>query len=98
QLSPGAGVLVLGAGGAGRVAALRLASEAAGILFLVNRTVAKAENLAAEMRRRFPQQEVAVGYPNNQVDMVINATSLGLQARDDLAFDPKQFSLQQARA
>jgi shikimate dehydrogenase len=98
QLLPGAGVLVLGAGGAGRVAALRLASETASMLFLVNRTVAKAENLAVEIRKRFPRQEVTVGYPKNQVDLVINATSLGLQAGDDLAFDPRRFSLRQTRA
>jgi len=97
QLLPGAGVLLLGAGGAGRVAALKLASEGAGILFLVNRTIAKAEAMAAEIRQRFPRQEVTVGYPKNKVDMVINATSLGLQPEDDLPFDPKQFSLQQSR-
>ena len=97
QLLPGAGVLLLGAGGAGRVAALKLASEGAGIMFLVNRTIAKAEAMAAEIRKRFPQQEVTVGYPKKKVDMVINATSLGLQPGDDLPFDPKQFSLQQTR-
>jgi shikimate dehydrogenase len=97
QLLPGAGVLLLGAGGAGRVAALKLASEGAGILFLVNRTIAKAEAMAAEIRKRFPRQEVTVGYPRNKVDMLINATSLGLQPGDDLPFDPKQFSLQQTR-
>jgi len=97
QPLPGAGVLLLGAGGAGRVAALKLASEGAGIMFLVNRTVAKAEAMAAEIRKRFPRQEVIVGYPKKQVDMVINATSLGLHSGDDLPFDPKQFSLQQTR-
>ena len=97
QPLPGAGVLLLGAGGAGRVAALKLASESAGVLFLVNRTIAKAEAMAAEIRNRFPRQEVTVGYPKNKVDMVINATSLGLQPGDDLPFDTNQFSLQQAR-
>ena len=97
QLLPGAGVLLLGAGGAGRVVGLKLASEGAGILFLVNRTIAKAEAMAAEIRKRFPQQQVTVGYPKNTVDLVINATSLGLQPGDDLPFDPKQFSLEQTR-
>jgi shikimate dehydrogenase len=96
--SSGDGVLVLGAGGAGRVAALKLASEGAGILFLVNRTIAKAEAMAAEIRNRYPRQEVTVGYPKNKVDLVINATSLGLQPDDDLPFDSKQFSLKQTRA
>ncbi len=93
----GAGVLLLGAGGAGRVAALKLASDGAGVLFLVNRTIAKAEAMAAEIRKRFPRQEVTVGYPKHKVDMVINATSLGLKPGDDLPFDPKHFSLQQTR-
>ncbi len=98
QLLPGARVLLLGAGGAGRVAALKLASEGVGILFLVNRTLSKAEDLAAEVRKRFPRQEISVGYPKNKVDMVINATSLGLKPGDDLPFDPNQFSLQQTRS
>src|SRR5207247_2545235 len=97
QPLPGAGVLLLGAGGAGRVAALKLASEGAGILFLVNRTIAKAEAMAVEIKKRFPRQEVTVGYPENKVDLVINATSLGLEPGDDLPFDPKQFSLDQTR-
>src|SRR5262245_39680746 len=97
QLLTEAVVRLLGAGGAGRVAALKLASEGASVLFLVNRTRSKAEAIAAEIRKRFPRQEVTVGYPKNKVDMVINATSLGLQPGDDLPFDPKQFSLQQTR-
>jgi shikimate dehydrogenase len=96
--STDAGVLLLGAGGAGRVAALKLASERMGILFLVNRTMAKAEAMAAEIRKRYPRQEVTVGYPRNKVDLVINATSLGLQPNDDLPFDPKEFSLKQTHA
>src|SRR4029453_18011493 len=79
-------------------AALKLASERMGILFLVNRTMAKAEAMAAEIRKRYPRQEVTVGYPRNKVDLVINATSLGLQPNDDLPFDPKEFSLKQTHA
>jgi len=97
QLLRGAGVLLLGAGGAGRVAALKLASEGVGTLFLVNRTATKAEALATEIRRRFPRQEVSVGYPKNQIDLVMNATSLGLRSDDPLPLDEKQFSLRQAR-
>jgi shikimate dehydrogenase len=95
QPLPGAGVLILGAGGAARVVALKLASEGGSNLFLVNRTVRKAEAMAVEIRKRFSRQKVTVGYPKNKVDLVINATSLGLQPGDDLPFDSKQFSLQQ---
>jgi len=93
-----ASVLLLGAGGAGRVAALKLASEAVGRLFLVNRTMKKAEQIADAIRQRFPRQEVAVGYPQTQVDLVINATSLGLKPEDALPVDEKHFSLRRARA
>ena len=48
-------VLLLGAGGAGRVAALKLAAEDVGELFLVNRTESKAATVAAEIRRRHPR-------------------------------------------
>jgi len=98
QLLRGAGVLLLGAGGAGRVTALKLASEGVGTLFLVNRTAQTAEEVAAEIRRRFPRQELVVGYPTTMVDLVINATSLGLKPEDPFPVDSKQFSLKRARA
>ncbi|MCL5098599.1 MAG: hypothetical protein M1608_13935, partial [Candidatus Omnitrophica bacterium] len=94
----GARVLVLGTGGAGRVAALKLASEGAAQLRLVNRTVAKAAALAKEIRRRHPAVDVAVGYPEGEVDLVLNATSLGLEPGDALPLDERCFSLRQANA
>jgi shikimate dehydrogenase len=94
----GARVLVLGAGGAGRVAALKLAAENVGELFLVNRTSSKAGSVAAEIRRRHLNVKVQLGYPRGEVDLAINATSLGLSADDPLPVDGKQFSLRQAHA
>lgn len=94
----GARVLLLGAGGAGRTAALKLASEGATRLHLVNRTRAKAETVADEIRRRFPSTEVQVGYPAGDVDLVLNATSLGLRPEDELPFDAAQFPLGRTRA
>ena len=94
----GARVLLLGAGGAGRVAALKLASEAVEELFLVNRTQSKAATVAAEIRRRHPAVKVQLGYPRGEVDLAINATSIGLAPSDPLPMDAKQFSLRQARA
>lgn len=95
---PGARVLVLGAGGAGRVAALKLAAENVGELFLVNRTPSKAGSVAAEIRRRHLNVKVQLGYPRGEVDLAINATSLGLAPDDPLPLDGKQFSLRQAHA
>ena len=94
----GAKVLLLGAGGAGRTAALKLASEKVADLFLVNRTSSKAEKIAAEIKKQFPSVKVAVGYPKTNVDLILNATSLGLKADDTSPLDEKQFSLKQARA
>ena len=90
-------ILLLGAGGAGRVAALKLAQDGAGELFLVNRTQSKAEAVAREIKQRFPQLKVQVGYPKSEIDLVLNATSAGLNAGDPLPFDTAQFSLAQAR-
>lgn len=91
-------VLILGAGGAGRVAALRMAAEGVGELFLVNRTESKAASVAAEIRRRHLDVKVQLGYPRGEIDLAVNATSLGLNADDALPWDGKQFSLRQAIA
>ena len=94
----GAKVLLLGAGGAGRTAALKLASENVAELFLVNRTRGKAEALAGEIKRQFPSVRVTTGHPQIAVDLVLNATSLGLKPGDPSPLDETQFSLRQARA
>lgn len=93
-------VLLLGAGGAGRVAALKLAGAGARELFLVNRTRAKAAGVAREIARRFPGVTVRLGYPApaERLDLVLNATSLGLRADDPLPLDGSAFPLRQARA
>lgn len=89
-------ILLLGAGGAARAAALRLADEGVGELWLVNRTASKAEELASEIRLRNPAVEVHVGYPPDSVEIVLNATSLGMKAGDPLPWDPARFSLDRA--
>lgn len=94
----GARVLLLGVGGAGQVAALKLAAEGVDELFMINRTASKAATVAAEIRRRHPTVKVQLSYPRGEVDLAINATSLGLAAEDPLPVDEKQFSLRQARS
>jgi shikimate dehydrogenase len=90
----GKSVLLLGAGGAGRVAALKLAQEGVGELHLVNRTISKAEQLATELK----SVRVNVGYPSHEVDLVLNATSLGLKGEDPSPIDANSFALSHARA
>ncbi len=91
----GARILLLGAGGAGRTAALKLASAGVSELFLVNRTRSKAEAVAREIHDREPGVKVIEGYPSGPVDLVLNATSLGLNSSDPVPFDESRFSLRQ---
>ena len=95
---PGTRILLLGAGGAGRTAALKLAAEGVAELHLVNRTVAKAMELADEIGRRFPAVRAEVGYPDRPVDLLLNATSLGLKREDPLPLPAGAFELGQVRA
>jgi len=85
-------VLLLGAGGAGRVAALKLAAAGVAQLYLVNRTMNKAEEIAREIRERNPEVKIQTGYPTGTVDLVLNATSLGLKAGDGIPLDASAFS------
>ncbi|MGA1238754.1 MAG: shikimate dehydrogenase family protein, partial [Limisphaerales bacterium] len=78
----GAEVVILGAGGAGRTAALKMASAGVRSMYLVNRTESKAREVAEEIGVRHPGVRVEVGYPAGMVDLVLNATSLGLKAGD----------------
>lgn len=94
----GCRAVVLGAGGAGRVAAVKLAAEGASELFLVNRTESKAVAVAQEIREHYPAVQVTVGYPTQPVDILINATSLGLQPDDPVPLDANQFAVADAKA
>jgi len=94
----GAKVLLLGAGGAGRTAALKLAAEAVGELSLVNRTESKAAAVAKEIAERHPGVRLHVGYPGTKVDLLLNATSLGLKPDDAMPVNEGQFSLKRSEA
>jgi shikimate dehydrogenase len=91
-------VVLLGAGGAGRAAALKLAAEKVAELWLVNRTAAKAAAVAAEIRQRHPSCLAREGYPAHDVDLLLNATSLGLKPEDALPLDETRFPVARARA
>ena len=91
-------VLQVGTGGAGQVAALRLAMEGVAELFVTDYVIAKAESVAEEIRKRYPRVKVTVGFPKGEVDLLLNATPIGLKPGDPSPFDEKQFPLRQARA
>lgn len=95
---PGAKVFLIGTGGAGQVAALRLATENVSELFLFDFAGAKAEAVALEIRRRHPQVKVTVGFPKGPVDLLLNATPLGLKPGDASPLEGTPFSLSQAGA
>ncbi|MDK3019742.1 shikimate dehydrogenase family protein [Pseudodonghicola flavimaris] len=81
-------VLLVGAGGAAASIAAELLKEGISELFLLNRTPTRAEHLAERLRPAFPDCRIGLaGEPPAPVDLVVNATSVGL--RDD---DPMPLS------
>jgi shikimate dehydrogenase len=90
-------VMVLGAGGAARAIALQCAKENCERLVLTNRTFAKAQALVEELRDYFagprvlgpvarlqaiPWEESAIRFQVGHLDLIVNATSLGLNPSD----------------
>ena len=91
-------VVLLGAGGgAGRAIALQCAMESCERLVLVNRSLEKAQELAAELAPRFcsekpagpaerlvaiPHDEAALARELEHADLLINATALGMKRTD----------------
>lgn len=81
-------VLLLGAGGSARGIAFAFGRSGTRELVVLNRTVERAEGLAASMSSRFPRMEVSAGelsrarllreFPGT--DLVVQSTSLGLTA------------------
>jgi len=86
-------VLVLGAGGAARAIALQCAKENSERLVIANRSLEKAQKLADELRDFFagpkvlgpvprlqaiPLEEAAIRFQIGHVDLVVNATPMGL--------------------
>ena len=85
EIAPAAGkrALIFGAGGAARAIAVELALAGAAEITVVNRTSERGEELAALVdgrtpaRARFERWRGVYGLPT-KVDVVINATSIGL--------------------
>ena len=88
----GRAVLLVGAGGAGRAIAFKLAEAGAAALTVANRTEARAVALVRDVRGAYPSFEVAPG-PADPAghDVVINATSLGLKPGEPMPLDPARF-------
>lgn len=82
-------LLLLGAGGAGKAIAFRVAQEV-GELIILNRTPRKAKDLARSLSRKFGKKiqgrSLSVANTKNSLqnaDILINATSVGMPPSDD---------------
>jgi shikimate dehydrogenase len=85
----GRDVLLVGAGGAGKAIAYALAEAGVRRLVVANRDAARGEALAAGVAAVFPRVASEAGPADPAgVDLVVNATSLGLHAGDALPVDP----------
>src|SRR5690606_25151323 len=83
----GATVFMKGAGGVARAIACALADAGAGTIIVANRTQEAAERLIAIVNQRFPRVSARLGdVPDKNVDIAVNASSLGMNPEDSLPF------------
>lgn len=88
----GMDVCLLGAGGAGSAIAFAIAEAGAKRLTITNRSLEKAQELAARVQAFYPDVIVDAGAPETASrDLIINATSLGLRAGDPLPLEDLDF-------
>lgn len=87
-------VLQVGAGGVGRAIAVALGLAGVGYLAIANRTRAKAEDLAHTVQRAVPTCVTEAGstFDPASFDIVINATSLGLNGQGPLPVEVSHMS------
>lgn len=77
--------LVVGSGGVGSAIAASLAAAGLAQLQLFDVHAAVAEQLAVRLRQHYPQLQVSTGSKDPaEMDLVVNATPLGMQADDPL--------------
>jgi shikimate dehydrogenase len=86
-------ILVLGAGGACRAVLVALLDGGAEKITLANRTLQRAEDLAAYFTNYYPQAKIKpipLDFPKlplEETDILINTTSLGLHGTDSFPLD-----------
>lgn len=84
----GRDVLIVGAGGASVAIAFALVEAGARSITISNRTIDKARALAETLNAAFGRELAKAGRPQPEVgQLVVNATSLGLQDGDPLPLD-----------
>jgi shikimate dehydrogenase len=80
--------VVVGAGGAGRAICHALAAAGARRIGILNETSGPVNELAAKLRRQFPDIEISLDATFEDAGLLVNATSLGLHATDAMPVDP----------
>ncbi len=87
--------LVVGAGGAGRAVAFALAKEGAKEVFIVDVQKAKAVSLVRNIKKYFPKCRIEASSQHSilnaqyNIDLLVNATPLGMKKTDPLPIDLK---------
>lgn len=86
-------VLVLGAGGASRAILFALLDRGFKKIYLANRTIEKAENLAVEFSDRIiPLALEDIDQMINKISLLINTTSIGMNMMDRFPFSISKLS------
>lgn len=81
--------LLIGAGGAAAAIAFALADVGVTALTIANRTDEKAQDIVHRVKAAYPELDIQVGtFDPTGFDLIINATSLGMQPEDPLPLDP----------
>jgi len=92
-------VFLSGAGGAAKAIAFALAQAGVACLDIYNRTPAKAQEIITRLQVVYPLVPMAaVGASPAGYDLVINATSLGMQAGDAMPLSVNDLSAEQTVA
>ena len=87
-------VLLVGAGGVGRAIAVAIALAGVGYLAIANRTLIKADELAHTVQRAAPAcvVEAGVAFDPAAFNIVVNATSLGLNGQGPMPIEVSRIS------
>ncbi|WP_186162490.1 shikimate dehydrogenase family protein [Burkholderia gladioli] len=93
RIAPLAGrrALLFGCGGAGAAIAAGLAADGVAALTLVDPDATRAQRLATELARHYPQCEVRAGRGDHDEpghDVVVNASTVGMRDGDPLPGEP----------
>jgi shikimate dehydrogenase len=80
--------VVIGTGAAGRAICHALAAAGARSIGILNETPGPVEVLASKLRSRFPDLEISLQERLDDAGLLVNATSLGLNATDAMPADP----------